>query len=156
MTTTDQPSIATLREIETRVLWLASRIIDAANRRGDSDIKVGGQQASSASIATIMTALWFAHLDRDDKVAVKPHASPVYHAIKYLTGELDARYLTTPAPARRAPGLPVTHQGPRRRRLLHRLRRPRSRRPNVLRSHRPLPRQPRRQHAHRTVHGARR
>ena len=95
MTTTDQPTIDTLREIERRVLWLASRIIDAANRRGDSDIKVGGHQASSASIATIMTALWFAHLAPDDKVAVKPHASPVYHAIKYLTGELDARYLTT-------------------------------------------------------------
>ncbi len=41
-----------------------------------------------------MTALWFGHLDGDDKVAVKPHASPVYHAIKYLTGELDRSYLT--------------------------------------------------------------
>ena len=42
----------------------------------------------------IMTALWFGHLSGDDKVAVKPHASPVYHAIKYLTGELDRSYLT--------------------------------------------------------------
>src|SRR5690349_24296674 len=42
----------------------------------------------------IMTALWFGHLGGDDKVAVKPHASPVYHAIKYLTGELDRSYLT--------------------------------------------------------------
>jgi len=91
MTSTDQPSIATLREIETVLLWLATRIIDAANRRDDSDIKVGGHQASSASIATIMIALWFAHLDPDDKVAVKPHASPVYRAIKHLSGELDAR-----------------------------------------------------------------
>ncbi|MGE0140841.1 MAG: 1-deoxy-D-xylulose-5-phosphate synthase N-terminal domain-containing protein [Ilumatobacteraceae bacterium] len=94
-TQTDAPSIDTLRVIEQRVLWLATRIVDAANRRGDSDIKVGGHQASSASMVSIMTALWFAHLDPDDKVAVKPHASPVYHAIKYLTGELDARYLTT-------------------------------------------------------------
>ena len=41
-----------------------------------------------------MTALWFGHLGGADKVAVKPHASPVYHAIKYLTGELDRSYLT--------------------------------------------------------------
>ncbi len=46
-------------------------------------------------MVSIMTALWFAHLDGEDKVAVKPHASPVYHAIKYLTGELDRSYLTT-------------------------------------------------------------
>jgi pyruvate dehydrogenase E1 component len=87
-----------LRNIERRVLWLATRIIDHANRRPTAtgaDVKVGGHQASSASIVSIMTALWFAHLTGDDKVAVKPHASPVYHAIKYLTGELDRSYLTT-------------------------------------------------------------
>jgi len=94
--------LATLRTIERRVLWLATRIIDHANSRGAAtgnmkggDVKVGGHQASSASMASIMTALWFAHLNGDDKVAVKPHASPVYHAIKYLTGELDRSYLTT-------------------------------------------------------------
>ncbi len=94
----DSPSdhdLATLREIEQRVLWLATRIIDHANRRGDTDIKVGGHQASCASMVSIMTALWFGHIGGDDKVAVKPHASPVYHAIKYLTGELDRSYLTT-------------------------------------------------------------
>ena len=58
------------------------------------EVKVGGHQASSASMVSIMTALWFAHLSGDDKVAVKPHASPVFHAIKYLTGELDRSYLT--------------------------------------------------------------
>jgi pyruvate dehydrogenase E1 component len=84
-----------LRQIERRVLWLATRIIDHANRRGETDVKVGGHQASSASMASIMTALWFGHIGGDDKVAVKPHASPVYHAIKYLTGELDRSYLTT-------------------------------------------------------------
>ncbi len=46
-------------------------------------------------MVSIMTALWFGHIGTEDKVAVKPHASPVYHAIKYLTGELDASYLTT-------------------------------------------------------------
>ena len=46
-------------------------------------------------MVSIMTALWFAHIGGDDKVAVKPHSSPVYHAIKYLTGELDRSYLTT-------------------------------------------------------------
>lgn len=45
-------------------------------------------------MVSIMTALWFAHIGGEDKVAVKPHASPVYHAIKYLTGELDRSYLT--------------------------------------------------------------
>ncbi|NKB39696.1 MAG: pyruvate dehydrogenase [Ilumatobacter sp.] len=88
-------NIGTLREIERRVLWLATRIIDYANRRRDTDVKVGGHQASSASMVSVMTALWFAHIGGHDKVAVKPHASPVYHAIKYLTGELDQSYLTT-------------------------------------------------------------
>ncbi len=85
----------TLRNIEQRVLWLACRIVDVANRRHHSEIKVGGHQASSASMVSIMTALWFGHIGGEDKVAVKPHASPVYHAIKYLTGELDRSYLTT-------------------------------------------------------------
>jgi len=87
--------LAALAEIQERVLWLATRIVDAANRRGDTQVKVGGHQASSASMVSIMTALWFGHIGGEDKVAVKPHASPVYHAIKYLTGELDRSYLTT-------------------------------------------------------------
>ncbi len=89
------PDLDTLKEIEQRVLWLATRIVDYANRRGATTIKVGGHQASCASMVSIMTALWFGHIGGDDKVAVKPHASPVYHAIKYLTGELDRSYLTT-------------------------------------------------------------
>ncbi len=91
----DTPDLDVLRQIERRVLWLATRIIDHANRRAETSVKVGGHQASSASMASIMTALWFGHIGGDDKVAVKPHASPVYHAIKYLTGELDRSYLTT-------------------------------------------------------------
>jgi len=89
------PDLESLRLIEQRVLWLATRIIDAANRREGGEVKVGGHQASCASMVSIMTALWFGHLGGEDKVAVKPHASPVYHAIKYLTGELDGSYLTT-------------------------------------------------------------
>ena len=88
-------SLETLREIEQRVLWLATRIVDHANRRTGGQIKVGGHQASCASMVSIMTSLWFDHLTGADKVAVKPHASPVFHAIKYLTGELDRSYLTT-------------------------------------------------------------
>ncbi|MEM1332194.1 MAG: 1-deoxy-D-xylulose-5-phosphate synthase N-terminal domain-containing protein, partial [Actinomycetota bacterium] len=69
-------------------------MVDHANQRSGGEVKVGGHQASCASMVSIMTALWFGHLSGDDKVAVKPHASPVYHSIKYLTGELDRSYLT--------------------------------------------------------------
>lgn len=86
--------LTVLRRIEQRVLWLAVRMVDYANRVDDAELKVGGHQASSASMVSMMTALWFGHIDGNDKVAVKPHASPVFHAIKYLTGELDRSYLT--------------------------------------------------------------
>ena len=87
---------ALLEEIAQRVLWLSTRIVDAANReRENADgVKVGGHQASSASLVTAMTALWFAHLDAPDRVSVKPHASPAFHAIQYLLGNLDRSYLT--------------------------------------------------------------
>ncbi|MEJ3656357.1 pyruvate dehydrogenase [Actinomycetes bacterium KLBMP 9759] len=86
-----------LRTIEQRVLWLATAIVHHANRvrPNASGLKVGGHQASSASMVTIMTALWFEHLRSTDRVSVKPHASPVLHAINHLLGELDERYLTT-------------------------------------------------------------
>ncbi len=88
---------AVLDEIQQRVLWLATRIVDAANhdRETGDGIKVGGHQASSASLVTVMTALYFAHLDAPDRVSVKPHASPVFHAIQYLLGNLDRAYLPT-------------------------------------------------------------
>ncbi len=85
-----------LDEIAQRVLWLSTRIVDAANREratGDG-VKVGGHQASSASMVSAMVALYFAHLDAPDKVSVKPHASPVLHGIQYLLGNLDRSYLT--------------------------------------------------------------
>jgi pyruvate dehydrogenase E1 component len=93
----DRPDPGMLDEIARRVLWLSTRIVDAANHdRGVGDgVKVGGHQASSASLVTAMTALWFAHLDRADRVSVKPHASPVFHAISYLLGNLDRAYLPT-------------------------------------------------------------
>jgi pyruvate dehydrogenase E1 component len=85
-----------LEQVERRVLWLAVRIVDYANReRAKADeLKVGGHQASSASMVSLMTALYFCELTAADRVAVKPHASPVLHAIEYLLGRLDRRYLT--------------------------------------------------------------
>jgi pyruvate dehydrogenase E1 component len=64
-------------------------------RPNPDGLKVGGHQASSASMVTIMTALWFGHLREQDRVSVKPHASPVLHAINYLLGELDEDKLGT-------------------------------------------------------------
>ncbi|WNM40722.1 pyruvate dehydrogenase [Micromonospora halotolerans] len=91
----NQHDLDVLDEIQRRVLWLATRIVDAANHDRDTGdgVKVGGHQASSASLVTAMTALWFAHLDAEDRVAVKPHASPVFHAVQYLLGNLDRSYL---------------------------------------------------------------
>jgi hypothetical protein len=86
-----------LQALESRVLWLAMLVVHHANRvrRTPSGVKVGGHQSSSASLVSIMTALWFHHLRAPDRISVKPHASPVLHAIEYLLGHLDARYLTT-------------------------------------------------------------
>jgi pyruvate dehydrogenase E1 component len=80
--------LAILSELERKVLWLASWTIHHANhvRESADGLKVGGHQASSASLATIMTALYFKVLRPQDRVAVKPHASPIYHAIQYLLG----------------------------------------------------------------------
>jgi pyruvate dehydrogenase E1 component len=84
-----------LDAVQRRVLWLAMSIVHHANkvRTSDSGVKVGGHQASSASIVSIMTALYFEHLRAPDRVSVKPHAAPVLHAINYLLGTLDESYL---------------------------------------------------------------
>ncbi|MBX6327149.1 MAG: transketolase [Pseudolabrys sp.] len=78
-----------LRELEKKVLWLASWMIHNANhlRENPDGLKVGGHQASCASLATIMTALYFDVLRPEDRVAVKPHAAPIFHAIQYLLGK---------------------------------------------------------------------
>jgi pyruvate dehydrogenase E1 component len=91
------PDFRVLREIAVRVLWLSTAIVDSANRGrpNDTGVKVGGHQASSASMVDIMVALWFSELTNTDRVSVKPHASPVLHAIQYLLGDLHEKYLTT-------------------------------------------------------------
>jgi pyruvate dehydrogenase E1 component len=88
MMRTSADDLAILGELERKVLWLASWTIHHANHLRDNDdgLKVGGHQASSASLATIMTALYFQVLRPADRVAVKPHASPNFHAIQYLLG----------------------------------------------------------------------
>jgi len=75
-----------LRALEKKVLWLSSWMIHNANHLRDNTdgLKVGGHQASSASIAGIMTALYFDVLKSEDRVAVKPHGAPIFHAIQYL------------------------------------------------------------------------
>ncbi|MBY6682836.1 pyruvate dehydrogenase [Rhodococcus sp. BP-316] len=90
-------TVETLEEIAQRVLWLSTSMIHHANRirPNPGGLKVGGHQASCASMVSIMTSLWFEQLQPGDRVSVKPHASPVLHAINYLLGELDEKYLTT-------------------------------------------------------------
>ncbi len=82
------PDLPVLAELERKVLWLATWTIHHANhvRPNTDGLKVGGHQASCASLATIMTALYFHSLRPADRVAVKPHASPNFHAIQYLLG----------------------------------------------------------------------
>jgi len=79
---------ATLEALDTRLRWLSAWTIHHANhlRESRDGLKVGGHQASCASISTIMAALYFHALGPNDKVAVKPHAGPVLHAIHYLLG----------------------------------------------------------------------
>ncbi|WP_439393701.1 transketolase [Bradyrhizobium sp. PMVTL-01] len=84
----DSARLDILTALSRKALWLSSWTIHHANHiRANADgLKVGGHQASSASLATIMSALYFHVLRPEDRVAVKPHASPVFHAIQYLFG----------------------------------------------------------------------
>jgi len=84
-----------LQALERKVLWLSSWMIHNANhlRPNRDGLKVGGHQASSASLTTLMTALYFNILKPADRVAVKPHASPVFHAIQYLLGRQSCEKL---------------------------------------------------------------
>ncbi len=88
MTHDRQDLIATLDQINQRLLWLSSWTIHNANhiREKRDGLKVGGHQASCASMTAIMAALYFHALGPNDKVSVKPHAGPVLHAIHYLLG----------------------------------------------------------------------
>src|SRR5262245_48390038 len=80
--------VAELAALEKKILWLSTWTIHNANhlRESRDGLKVGGHQASSASVATLLTALYLNVLRPEDRVAVKPHASPVFHAIQYLLG----------------------------------------------------------------------
>jgi len=80
--------LGTLKELETKVNYLSALMINNANniRPKRDGLKVGGHQASSASLVTILTALYLRVLRPQDRVAVKPHAGPVYHALQYLMG----------------------------------------------------------------------
>jgi pyruvate dehydrogenase E1 component len=87
---------ASLSDIENYVLWNAINIVHHANnvRPNIDKSKVGGHQASSASISTIMTTLFFDFMRPEDKISVKPHGSPIFHAIQYLLGNLPEEYMT--------------------------------------------------------------
>ncbi len=80
--------IATIEALDARLRWLSSWIVHNANhlREKRDGLKVGGHQASCASMTAIMAALYFHALRPQDKVSVKPHAGPVLQAIHYLLG----------------------------------------------------------------------
>src|SRR3569832_1635767 len=82
------PDLDSLRLLEERLRWLSAWTIHNANhlRESSDGLKVGGHQASCASMTAIMSALYFHALGPNDRVAVKPHAGPVLHAIHYLLG----------------------------------------------------------------------
>src|SRR5688500_8032294 len=84
-------ALRVLDSIQRRVLWLSTWMVHRANARpGGDGTKVGGHQASSASVVSLLTALYFGALGPDDVVAVKAHASPAFYAIQYLRGRLRA------------------------------------------------------------------
>ncbi len=89
--------LAMLHALERKLLWLSAWMIHHANhiRPNRDGLKVGGHQASCASVISIMTALYFEILRPQDRVAVKPHAGPVFHAINYLLGRQDRAKLAT-------------------------------------------------------------
>lgn len=95
--TWDEQDLQLLQSIQRRVLWLAAYAIHYANeiRPNPDGTKVGGHQASSASVVSILTALYFKLLRVGDHIAVKPHASPVFHAIQALRGKLSLEALQT-------------------------------------------------------------
>ncbi len=84
-----------LTALERKVLWLSTWMIHNANhlRPSRDGLKVGGHQASSASVATLMTALYLDVMRPQDRVAVKPHAAPIFHALQYLLGHQSVEKL---------------------------------------------------------------
>ena len=84
--------VEVLERIQKTVLWLSTYMVHHANsiRPNPEGVKVGGHQASSASVVSLLTALYFDALRSDDLVAVKAHASPAFYAAQYLRGRLSA------------------------------------------------------------------
>jgi pyruvate dehydrogenase E1 component len=91
VSTLDAAELTVLESIQRRVLWLATWMVHHANfeRPNPDGVKVGGHQASSASVVTLLTALYFRHLRPTDVVAVKAHGAPAFYACHYLRGTLD-------------------------------------------------------------------
>src|SRR5256886_5251289 len=88
--------LAILERIQRKVLWLATWMVHTANARPNTDgTKVGGHQASSASVVSLLTALYFKALRPGDVVATKAHAAPAFYAIQFLRGRLDGARLAT-------------------------------------------------------------
>ncbi|HVI06004.1 MAG TPA: transketolase, partial [Sphingomicrobium sp.] len=110
-------NIEALKILDERLRWLSSWMIHHANhvRENGDGLKVGGHQASCASMSTIMAALYFHALGPNDRVAVKPHAGPVLHAIHYLLGSQSREALekfrgfggAQSYPSRTKDGIPV-------------------------------------------------
>src|SRR6266542_5209505 len=94
---TPDTELTLLDSIQRKVLWLSAYMVHHANhaRPNPDGTKIGGHQASSSSVVTLMTALYFKSLQPGDLVAVKAHASPVFYAIEYLRGRLDVEALKT-------------------------------------------------------------
>jgi pyruvate dehydrogenase E1 component len=89
------PDIEALKILDERLRWLSAWTIHNANhlRPSADGLKVGGHQASCATMTAIMAALYFHALGPNDRVAVKPHAGPVLHAIHYLLGSQSREQL---------------------------------------------------------------
>lgn len=96
-TTLSEADLATLDSIQRRVLWYSTYMVHQANnlRPNLDGLKVGGHQASSASVVSIFTALYFHFLRTGDRVVPKPHGSPAYHGIQYLLGWIEKHWLDT-------------------------------------------------------------
>ena len=117
--------------------WPPTSFTTRTRARNPDGSKVGGHQASSASVVSILTALYFEFLRAGDRVSIKPHASPVFHALQYLMGNLDRQYLTTLRHCRACRPIPAGHRI-RIGRFLHGFRWPGCGGSGVRGTHRPL------------------
>jgi pyruvate dehydrogenase E1 component len=93
----DDYDLDVLDRIQRRVLWLSTYMVHYANfvRPNPDGVKIGGHEASSSSVLSLLTALYFYFLRSGDRVSIKPHASPVFHAIQFLRGFLPQEKLKT-------------------------------------------------------------